>query len=227
MAQRTHSTTLGIVGAGKLGIVLAQLALKAGLNVYLSGSESPSKIALTAEVLAPGAIAVTTEELAKKTEVIILALPLGKYKTLNPSDFKGKLVIDAMNYWWEADGERSDLSAPGASTSELVQAYVPDARVVKAFNHMGYHDLFDEPKAVGQPGRKAIAIAGNSSADVKAVAALVNQLGFDPLPIGALKEGVHLQPGGKVFGTNLTKPELQALLPNMPRTDGLSALSVR
>lgn len=204
--------TVGILGAGKLGITLAQLALKAGYSVYIAGSGDPAKIALTVEVLAPGALAVTGSEAIKRSDVIVLALPLGKFHTLPAAAFKGKIVIDAMNHWWEVDGPRESILPDSQPSSEAVQAFLTGGRVIKALNHMGYHDLYDEPKPAGAIGRKAIAVAGNEAADVETVSHFIDTLGFDPLPIGSLADGRILEPGGPVFGANVSKAELAALL---------------
>ncbi len=204
--------TVGIIGAGKLGIVLAQLALKAGYKVLISGSGSPEKIKLTVEVLAPGAVVETTTHAAKHADVVILALPLGKFRNLNPSDFSGKLVIDTMNYWWEVDGPREDILPDEQSSSRAVQSYLSDARVVKTFSHMGYHDLHDETRPSGQSDRKALALAGDSSDDIAVASQLVDYFGFDPLLIGDLESGRRLEPGGPVFGANLSTSGLKELL---------------
>lgn len=210
--------TVGIIGAGKLGVVLAQLALKAGYQVYISGSGDVSKIKLIIETLAPGAVPATNEEVVAKSDVVILALPLRKFRQLPRAVLVNKLVIDATNYWWEVDGPRENILADEQSTSEAVQEFLKEARVVKALNHMGYHDLHDEPRAGGSQGRKAIAIAGDDERDIVKVSALIDSFGFDPLIIGALHEGWRLEAGQPAFGASVSKEKLAELVAKASKT---------
>lgn len=212
-------TKVGILGAGKLGLVLARLAVKAGLEISIAGSGDPEEIKLTMNVLAPGANSLHTADVIEQSDVIILALPLGKYKTIPTKGMNGKLVIDAMNYWWEVDGIRDDLSDPRISSSELVQRHLPASRVVKAFSHMGYHDLFDEAKPAGSSNRKAIAVAGDSTDDIRTVSRLIDTLGFDAVFAGNLHDSILLEPKAEIFGANVDAPTLKAMIANFPETE--------
>lgn len=202
--------TLGILGAGRLGTVIARLAASAGYRVLVAGSGSPAVISRA--MAAVGATAATTAQVVAEADAVLLALPLGRYRSIPASMLDGTLVIDAMNYWWGADGIRDDLTDPRTSTSELVQAHLPGARVVKALSHMGYQDVEDETRPAGAAGRKALALAGDDPAAVAAVARLVDDLGFDPVVAGGLAEGIRLEPGAEAFGADVDAEDLQAML---------------
>ncbi|GAA3944331.1 NADPH-dependent F420 reductase [Microbacterium soli] len=212
----TRIRTLGIIGAGRLGGAIAQLAVAAGLRVRVAHSGDAGSIAPA--MAAIGASAGSVDGVIAGADAVLLALPLSGFRTLPVAGLRGMLVIDAMNFWWGSDGIRPDLNDPRTSTSELVQEFLTGARVVKALGHMGYQDLVDEARPAGAAGRKAIAIAGDGEDDVAAVAGLVDDLGFDPVIAGPLASGIMLEPGAEAFGADVEAAELRAMLEDFPHS---------
>ncbi|WP_343234350.1 NADPH-dependent F420 reductase [Microbacterium salsuginis] len=207
---------VGILGAGRVGLVLARLAVNAGYHVLVAGSGSPGRIASQVAALGPAATAAEASVVVRESDAVVLALPLPRYRDLPVEALRGMLVIDAMNYWWEVDGLRDDFADLRTSTSEIVQGFLAGSRVVKAFNHMGYRDLDDEARPAGASGRKAIAIAGDDAGDLAIVARLVDAFGFDPVVAGPLAEGIKLEPGAEAFGADVDAVELRAMLDRFP-----------
>ena len=190
---------LGIVGAGKLGTTLTRAAVAAGYDVAISGSGSADDIALTVDVLAPGARAVTTDEVVDHAGIIVLAVPTHRFRELPRELFAGKIVIDAMNYWEPVDGDDAQLAATPHGTSVIVQARFPSARVVKSLNQLGYHELEEHRRPKAAADRIAIGAAGDDRLAVRAVMRLIDRLGFDPVDAGDLENGLALEPDGSPY----------------------------
>lgn len=208
----TNKLNIGIVGAGKLGIVLGNLALKAGYSVYISSSRSVEEIQLTIDILVPGAIATTNEVINDVADVIILALPLGKYQSLDPHLFEGKTLLDAMNYWWEVDGVPNVYSDANLSSSERVALHFSKSKVVKAFNHIGYHNLADYANQSVQDSRKVVLFSTNHEEIINVVEDIISDFGFTPLFLGPLSNGRILEAGEPLFGATLGLEEITPLV---------------
>ena len=203
---------LGIVGAGKFGTTLARAAAAAGYDVAISGSGPADDVALTIDVLAPGAHAATTTEVARHADVVVLAVPTHRFRELQPDLFAGKVLIDATNYWPPVDGEDPELAEAPEGTSTIVQQHFPAARVVKSLNQLGYHQLEENQRHHGAPNRIAIGAAGDDQLAVRTVMRLLDRLGFDPVDAGPLENGLALEPDGSPIATTYSADELAKLV---------------
>jgi 8-hydroxy-5-deazaflavin:NADPH oxidoreductase len=203
---------LGIVGAGKLGTTLARAAIAAGYDVAISGSGPADGIALTLDVLAPGARAATVDEVVRHADIIVLAVPTHRFRELPGDLFAGKILVDAMNYWEPVDGDDPELASAVDGTSTIVQEHFPSARVVKSLNQLGYHELEEQRRPPGAPDRIAIGAAGDDRLAVRRVMRLIDRLGFDPVDLGPLENGVALEPDGSPFAVTYSAEELSALV---------------
>lgn len=187
--------SVGILGAGRVGRALASLARDAGFEVTVAGSRDVAGIAD-----------------ATRADAVILAIPMAKYRTLPADALAGRLVIDAMNYWWEFDGKMPEFEDPRVSSSEVIARFLVDARVVKTFNHASVWELENLAAPPGDPERRALAVAGDDPADVEAVSELVDAMGFDPVAAGPLAEGMRFEPNTEAFGADTGAEGLREML---------------
>jgi predicted dinucleotide-binding enzyme len=198
---------LAVLGAGHVGPVIARLAVKAGYPTSIATSGDPEEIALITELMIPGAQPRWASQAVEDADVVVLAIPLHRLLVIDPRLLDGKLVVDAMNYWPASDGVIRAFEHGGSS--EIVAGRLAGSTVVKALNHIGYHELEDHARPAGAPDRRAAGVAGDDPAAVGRIADLVYRIGYDPVRFGKLRAGRALQPGGPVFGVALTVPEFE------------------
>ena len=200
---------LAVLGAGHVGPVIARLAVKAGYRVAIATSGDPEDIALITELVIPGAEPRWASDAAADADIVVLAIPLHRFAGFDPALVDGKIVVDAMNYWPASDGVLTAFEENTTSSSEIVAGRLAGSAVVKALNHIGYHELEDRARPAGAPDRKVAGVAGDDPAAVATIAGLVDRIGYDPVRLESLRAGRVLQPGGPVFGVVLTQPEFE------------------
>ncbi len=182
---------IGIIGAGFIGRGLASLAGKSGHEVMISNSRAPRTLGSTAVALR--CQVGTAADAAAFGEVVLLAIPFYAIDSLPADALKGKIVVDANNYYPERDGAIAELDRNETTTSEMLARHLTGARVVKAFNAILQRDLEVDCRAAGAPDRRALPIAGDDAQAKQVVTGLLDQFGYDTVDAGPLAEGWRFQ----------------------------------
>jgi predicted dinucleotide-binding enzyme len=204
---------IGIIGAGHIGGTLARHFVDAGHEVAVSNSRGPETLAGLVEELGGGAQAMTTAQAARFGDVVVVSVPFGRYRELPTKAVAGKVVIDTNNYYPQRDGHFEELDSDRTTSSELLQAYLSGARVVKAFNAILWTRLRDDGLPAGDVERVGIPISGDDEQAKRTVAELIDQIGFDAVDAGTLAEGGRKhQPGSPAYTEGLHTGELRIRL---------------
>lgn len=202
-AAGAEKMKIGIVGSGRVGGTLGGVWVKAGHEVMFSSRNIENDKALAAR-LGANALAGTPRQAAAFGEVVMISVP---YRALpevgkDLADLiKGKVVIDTCNPFVSRDGEIAAWArdkGAGLASAELL----PGARIVRAFNAIGYTRM---GAAHEQPGRIGMPIAGDDAQAIAAASRLIRDIGYEPVLIGGLAMGKHLMPGTPLAGEH--RPE--------------------
>ncbi|MFD1721694.1 NADPH-dependent F420 reductase [Amnibacterium endophyticum] len=181
-------STIGLIGAGNIGSQLARLGLRHGYRVVISNSRGPETLADLVADLGDGARAATAEEAAEAGDVVVVTIPLKNIDQVPVAPLRGKLVIDTNNYYPQRDGRIRPLDDATDTTAGLLQAHLPESRVVKAFNHIMAADLTTKGSEPGTDGRRALAVFGDDADARATVEAMIDEFGFDAVDAGPLSE---------------------------------------
>jgi hypothetical protein len=189
---------IAIIGSGDLARALAHRIRAIGHDVVLA--DLPDGTALADAAAATGVPTAAIEDAAGSSDIVVLATPFWRYRQLPAGTFKGKVVVDATDYYPDRDGSMSELGGTVVSTSEILAQRLDGAHVVKTLNSSALLTL----PAIGPLAHDitpaAIPVAGDSAKAKGVVTDLLVDLGFDPVDIGSLGDSWRMQPGMPAFG---------------------------
>jgi predicted dinucleotide-binding enzyme len=189
---------IGILGSGNVGRVLGAGLLWHGNDVMLGTRDAAKPEVQQWLGENAGALAGTFEQAARFGELLILAT-LGRAveQTIDlagPSNFAGKTVLDTTNPIADAppvQGVLRYFTGPNESLGEKIQALVPDAHVVKAFNSVGAARMVNPQYRQGPP---TMFLCGENAAAKAQVSGIARQLGWDALDMGGIVAARAIEP---------------------------------
>jgi hypothetical protein len=187
---------IGIIGSGDVAKTLAGGFLTHGHDVVI-GTRDPAKLKGWAAEHS-GARVGSFSDAAQFGSVVVLAVKgAASSEALHAagsSNLAGKPVIDATNPIAEAPplhGVLQFFTTLDESLMEQLQREFPDARFVKAFNSVGNARMVN-PRFQG--GRPTMFICGNDEGAKKAVAAILDQFGWETADMGRVEAARAIEP---------------------------------
>jgi NADPH-dependent F420 reductase len=182
---------IAVVGTGRMGTALGRRLAAAGHEVSI-GSRDPDRAREKAEEIGARSGG-RYGEAARAADAVLLAVPWSAVPASldELGDLDGTILIDVTNPFRE--GSNTDqVELPGSSGAETIQALVPKARVVKAWNHVYSGVLRRAPEFDGTV--PTVFVAGDDPEARRAVAGLVFDVGYEPADAGDLSSARFLEP---------------------------------
>jgi 8-hydroxy-5-deazaflavin:NADPH oxidoreductase len=188
---------IGILGSGVVGQALGAGFIAQGHDVKIGSREANhAKSAEWAAQAGPRASIGTFADAAAFGDLIVLAtLWSGTENALRLAgarNLAGKVLIDATNpLVFSPSGPPALALGHTDSGGEQVQRWVPEARVVKAFNIVGHAHMVNPRFAGGPPD---MFICGNDAEAKKKVSEILQSFGWPSIDIGGIDGARLLEP---------------------------------
>lgn len=180
---------IAILGSGHIGAGLGRAWAKSG-HAIVFGARTPEDAELRALCTSIGASAATVADAPRDAAVVVLAMPFGALEEVlhATGDLSGKLVIDCTNA--VAKGMSLAIGHTTSAAEEL-QKKLPGARVFKSFNAQGAESLANP---IYDGVRATNFFCGDDADGRRVMKALVEEVGFDAVDAGPLKNARLLEP---------------------------------
>ena len=191
--SNTNSETIAIIGTGNVGSTLGKIwAAKGHEIIYGSRTPTSDRVQQLVRESGKNAMSTTQADAARRADIVMIPIPPTAIPEVIDAlgNLEGKLIIDTTNWWDFEDSWAISPHDPRDSLAEQVQTLAPDADVVKAFNTMNYAVMVDPSIS---DGPVTVPIAGDSSNAKARVAALVEDVGLEPLDVGPLAAAEYLE----------------------------------
>lgn len=196
-ASATTAETIAIIGTGDMGNSLGPKLAGIGHRIVY-GSRDPTREYVQELVrnTAPDAIATNQKDAAQSANIVLLAVPWPAMEQVAQSlgDLDGKLVID-VSFPYEQGPDGYPHNPLETSSSEMIQAWNPGAKVVKWSLPTAYY--IDEPQLLGHPPSNLIAADDRKSKEI--VARMAHAIGQDPFDAGPLRMSRAIEAQSMLF----------------------------
>lgn len=195
MKKTTGRKCIGILGTGDYARAMAKRLIFSGYDVNM-GSRSPANRQLTLfdECLC-GVQMMSLDDCISQCQILVVAIHMENFRaTLAPRAelLSGKIVIDISN-------RTNRYSA--SSNAEFLQALIPDAVIVKAFNSVSAYCMEDQSTI----STNRVFVCSDDHMARERVMELARDLGFSPCDMGGLRAARSMEafvlkvfPGWKV-----------------------------
>ena len=182
---------VSILGAGNVGKALAQKFFKQNIPVSFGVKEPNSPKYDDIKHLYGELVSFQkTQEMTPDYDFVFLAVPWSSVtEVLRELKYKkGQIICDCTN---PLTNDLKGLHhSDGLSGGEKVASLLPEANVVKAFNHTGAGNI-ENPRY--EDGTTLMLVAGDNLMAKQKTLSLISKLGFQGVDIGDLTEAKHLE----------------------------------
>ncbi len=189
---------IGILGSGLMGGKLGTLFARAGHEVVFSYARSEQKLKRLAREAQGNARSGTPREAAQ--DAVLLAVHWSRMDdVLNQAgDLSGKVIVTCS---LPMNDDNTDLAlAHTSSGAEELAKMIPNARVVAAFNTVPSEVLFGVYDAKRKARRPSLVYCGDDERGKGVAAALIRDVGFDPVDAGPLRIARYIEPFALLVG---------------------------